>query len=102
MVDIGDIGVVTFAHRVQALLVDYLRAKHGENVPIGVVTFGRVSGTVSALRMLGMPVATATLESRSHGVTSRTRAVLGAHSLISWARYASSSARCLGRSICNA
>jgi hypothetical protein len=30
MNDIGEVGVVSFADRVQALLVDYLRAKYGD------------------------------------------------------------------------
>ena len=62
MVGIGEIGVISFANRAQALLVDYLRGltvMHW-HVPIGVVTFGRVSAADSALRMLAM-------EQQQHG-----------------------------------
>ena len=66
------------ADRAQALLVDYLRESKATDVQIGVVIFGRASEAVSPLRTVDMLVATTAWESRTHGVTSRAPAVLGA------------------------
>ena len=102
IVGIGEVGVESFAARVQELLVEYIRDKYGEVLPTGVAIFGRAIAAGCVSRMLGTPDATTTWASKSPGKISRRYAAIYPASQHSSAHCASSSATSLGRSICTA
>jgi len=98
-VDIGEVGVDSFATRIQEMLVDYLRDKHGDKVAIGATISlpASVAGCVSPIVV--MQGATTIWGWRSHGVKSSEYAQAWIASQSSSVPCVSSSAASSARSI---